>query len=93
MSMLLSGSYQTVVHLVVVKQTPGSCQAVIRLPLGSCQVVIRLSFIAQPMALKDFSVLFCKDFDGFNFMLRTRLTDAIQLSIEIPKKIKIPIFS
>ena len=44
------------------------------------------------MELKDFSDLFFKDFDGFNFILRTGLTDAIQLSIEIPKKIKCQFF-
>ena len=73
-----SDSYQAVVRqtLAVVKQ------------LSDCHFFIRCAAYG---AERLFSLVF-KDFDGFNFILRTGLTDAIQLSIEIPKKIKCQFF-
>jgi hypothetical protein len=59
----LSGSCQAVVMQLpcschsIVMQLSGSCQAVIRQLSGSHQAVVKLSFIAQHMELKDFSVL------------------------------------
>ena len=69
--------------LVVIRQTPGRCQA-----------VIRLSFFISCAAYGSeiFFILVFKDFDGFNFILRAGLTDAIQLSIEILKKRKYQFF-